>query len=296
MWTVQSVNDLRVIRRSLKGTVALVPTMGALHPGHLSLIEAGKQLADHVIVTIYVNPTQFGPKEDFSKYPRPLADDLAMCEKAGAAGVFHPTNEEVYPPHALESSLMIPSLDGILEGAFRPAHFAGVCRVVAKLFNMAQPDVACFGRKDFQQLKVIEAMTEDLAMPIRIVGCPTLRDADGMAMSSRNRYLTPDMRKRGLGLFKALSEARAMVEERGELDPHAVEAAMQMVLQSHKVEVQYAVVRHPQTLGKIDVIEPLLTGGVVALIAAKVDDVRLIDNMVLSEPRGVSPRSGRDEG
>ncbi len=283
MWTVQTVNDLRVIRRSLQGTVALVPTMGALHAGHLSLIEAGRQLADHVIVTIYVNPTQFGPREDFDRYPRPLADDLTMCEKAGAAGVFHPTHEEMYPPHAIESSLMVPSLDGVLEGAFRPGHFAGVCRVVMKLFNMAQPDVACFGRKDFQQLKVIQAMTEDLALPVRIVGCPTLRDADGMALSSRNRHLTPDMRRRGLGLFKALSEARALVEERGEPDPAAVEAAMRMVLQAHKLNVQYAALRHPQTLGKIDAIEPALTGGVVALIAAKVDDVRLIDNMVLGE-------------
>jgi len=283
MWTVQSISDLRALRRSLEGTVALVPTMGALHAGHLSLIEAGRQLADHVIVTIYVNPTQFGPKEDFSKYPRPLSDDLAMCEKAGATGVFHPSSEEVYPPHVVESSLVIPSLDGVLEGAFRPGHFAGVCRVVAKLFNMTQPDVACFGRKDYQQLKVIEAMTGDLAMPIRIVGCPTLRDPDGVAMSSRNRYLTPDMRKRSLGLFKALSEARAMVEERGELDPSAVEAAMMMVLTSHKLDVQYAALRHPQTLAKIDVIEPKLTGGVVALIAAKVDEVRLIDNMVMGE-------------
>lgn len=283
MWTAQTVADLRSFRRSLKGTVAFVPTMGALHTGHISLIHAGKKLADHVIVSIYVNPTQFGPKEDFTKYPRTLADDLAMCKEAGAAGVFNPTNEEMYPPHGLECRALIPALDTILEGAFRPGHFAGVCRVVAKLFNMVQPDVACFGRKDFQQLRVIEEMTHDLAMPIRIVGCPTLRDPDGMAMSSRNRYLTPETRTRGLGLFKALSEARAMIEERGELDPHAVEAAMNMILVSHKVDVQYAVLRHPHTLAKLDVIEPKLTGGVVALIAAKVDEVRLIDNMVLGE-------------
>jgi pantoate--beta-alanine ligase len=283
MWTAQSVADLRLLRRSLKGTVAFVPTMGALHAGHLSLVQAGRQLADHVIVSIYVNPTQFAPHEDFNRYPRPLADDLTMCLQAGATGVFNPTNEEMYPPNQLECFTLVPALDTILEGEFRPGHFAGVCRVVAKLFNMVQPDIACLGRKDYQQLKVLEAMTEDLAMPIRIVGCPTLRDADGMAMSSRNRYLTPETRKRGLGLFKALSEARAMVEERGETDPAAVEAAMYTILTAHKLATQYAVVRHPRTLTKIDCIEPALTGGVVALIACKVDEVRLIDNMVLGE-------------
>jgi len=283
MWTTQTVSDLRSLRRDLKGTVALVPTMGALHAGHRSLIDAGRKLADHVIVTIYVNPTQFGPKEDFSKYPRTLADDLAMCEAAGAAGVFNPPTDEVYPPNQVECDVRIPSLDAVLEGEFRPGHFAGVCRVVAKLFNMAQPDVACFGRKDFQQLKVIEAMTDDLALPIRIVGCPTLRAPDGMAMSSRNRYLPPESHRHALGLFKALSEARAMVEERGETDPRAVESVMHTVLAAHKVQVQYAVVRHPHTLLKLDCIEPSLTGGVVALIAGKVGEVRLIDNMMLGE-------------
>ncbi len=283
MWIAHTVEELRQHRRSLAGSIAFVPTMGALHAGHLSLVDAGRKLAAHVVVSIYVNPTQFGPNEDFTKYPRTLADDLAMCEQAGAAGVFCPTNEAMYPPHQLECAVNIPALATILEGEFRPGHFAGVCRVVAKLFNMVQPDVACFGRKDLQQLRVIEAMVADLAMPIRIAGCPTLRDQDSMAMSSRNRYLTPELRKRGLGLFAALREARAMVEEQGETDPRAVEAAMRTILAAHRVAVDYAVVRHPRTLLPIDCIEPKVTAGVAAVIAGRVDSVRLIDNLILGE-------------
>ncbi|MEX2214578.1 MAG: pantoate--beta-alanine ligase [Phycisphaeraceae bacterium] len=282
MWTTTTIDDLRTRRRALTGTVAFVPTMGALHAGHVSLIHAAKQLADHVLVSVYVNPTQFGPSEDLTKYPRTLKEDMELCEAAGAAGVFRPGDQVMYPQQ-IACEVNVPQLVTMLEGEHRPGHFAGVCRVVAKLFNMVQPDVACFGRKDFQQLKVIEAMTRDLAMPIRIVGCPTLRDPDGMAMSSRNRYLTPDTRKRGLGLFKALSEARAMVEEQGETDPAAVEGVMHTVLASHKVAIDYTVIRHPQTLAAIDCIEPALTGGVVALVAGRVDDVRLIDNMILAE-------------
>lgn len=285
MWIAHTVEELRRHRKALTGSVAFVPTMGALHAGHLSLVEAGLKLADHAIVSIYVNPTQFGPAEDFTKYPRTLADDLAMCEKAGAAGVFCPTNEVMYPPHQLECAVNIPELATILEGEFRPGHFAGVCRVVAKLFNMVQADVACFGRKDLQQLRVIEAMVDDLAMPVRIVGCPTLREQDGLAMSSRNRYLTPELRKRGLGLFAALRQARSMVEEQGETDPRAIEAAMRTILLAHHIEVQYAVVRHPHTLLPIDCVEPKVTAGVAAVIAGKVDHVRLIDNMILAEPR-----------
>ena len=283
MWIAHTVEELRQQRKALPGSVAFVPTMGALHAGHLSLVDAGLKLAASVIVSIYVNPTQFGPSEDFTKYPRTLASDLAMCESAGAAGVFCPTNEVMYPPHVLECAVNIPALATILEGEFRPGHFAGVCRVVAKLLNMVQPDVACFGRKDLQQLRVIEAMADDLAMPVRIVGCPTLREQDGLAMSSRNRYLTPELRKRGLGLFAALRQARAMVEEQGESDPHAIEAAMRTVLLAHHVEVQYAALRHPRTLLSIDCVEPKVTGGVAAVIAGKVESVRLIDNLILGE-------------
>ncbi len=283
MWTVATIEECREHRAALTGTVALVPTMGALHAGHLSLVEAGKQLADHVLATLYVNPTQFAPNEDFDQYPRPRDEDLAKLERAGVAGVFTPTDAVIYPPQQLPVDIRVPAIAATLEGESRPTHFDGVCRVVTKLFNITQPDVACFGRKDYQQLKIIEAMATDMAMPLRIVGCPTVREQDGLAMSSRNAYLHDEDRQHARGLYKALSEARHLVEQQGETDPATVEAAMQNTMQAHRVEVDYAVVRHPHTLAELDCIEPQLTGGVVALVAGRVGDVRLIDNMVLAE-------------
>lgn len=279
MWQVQRINDFRVKRSRLSGSVAFVPTMGALHRGHISLIDRGHEIADHVVVSIFVNPTQFGAGEDFSKYPRPIEDDLAKCEAAGAAGIFAPTAADMYPPDQLPADVNIPSLATILEGEYRPTHFAGVCRVVLKLLNIVQPDIACFGRKDYQQLKVIESMVGDLNLPVRIEPCETLREADGLAMSSRNAYLSAEDRRHGLGLFKALSEARLMVDA-GETDPEAVNRAMQQNLEAHHVEVDYAQVRHPTTLQPMDIIDPSLAG-IVALVAGRVGKTRLIDNMLL---------------
>ncbi len=281
MFIATTVDDLRAQRRALPGRVAFVPTMGALHAGHVSLIEAGHTLADEVIVSIFVNPTQFAPHEDLAKYPRPLDADLAACQNAGVAGVFVPTVEVMYPPGVAECVVEVPAVADDLEGRLRPGHFRGVCRVCAKLFNMVQPDLACFGMKDYQQLKVIEAMAADLAMPLRIVPCPTKREDDGLAMSSRNVYLSVGERKLALGLSKALREAEAMILEQGETDPAAVEAAMNMVLKAHEVATDYAVLRHPQTLAGMDCIEPKLTDGVVALIAGRVGKTRLIDNRVI---------------
>lgn len=283
MWISSTIQECRESRVSLSGTVAFVPTMGALHAGHLSLVEAAKQIAEHVIVSVYVNPTQFAPTEDFDQYPRPLQHDLELCEQAGAVGVFCPTDSEMYPSTQLEIDINVPALASTLEGEHRPDHFGGVCRVVAKLLNIVQPHAACFGRKDYQQLKVIEAMVTDLAMATRIVGCPTLREQGGLAMSSRNAYLSEEDKKHALGLFKALSEARAMVEQHGEADPATIESAMRQTMKAHRVDVDYAVVRHPHTLATLDCIEPALTGGVVALVAGRVGPVRLIDNMVLAE-------------
>jgi pantoate--beta-alanine ligase len=289
MWQATKVSEVRKLRAALGGRVALVPTMGALHQGHGSLIRAARVLADHVLVSIFVNPTQFGPGEDFERYPRPLEKDLAVCARAGATGVFHPAVADMYPASAAgprapvaECLVTVPSLAGVLEGAVRPTHFQGVCRVVAKLLHIIEPDVACFGRKDYQQLKVIEAMVTDLDIPVRIVGLPTVREADGLARSSRNAYLSAELRPRAVALYQALQSARELVEQEGETDPAAVEAAMRGVLGSHHVDaVDYAVVRHPQTLAELDCIEPQLTGGVVALIACRLGPVRLIDNLVL---------------
>jgi len=277
-----------VRRGALRGKVALVPTMGALHEGHATLIRTAGALADHVLVSIFVNPTQFAPGEDFERYPRPLERDLEVCAAAGAQGVFHPTGAQMYPGGAAhptagpECLITVPSLAGMLEGAARPTHFQGVCRVVAKLLHIVEPDVACFGRKDYQQLKIIEAMATDLDLPVRIVGLPTVREPDGLARSSRNAYLSVEQRARAVALHQALEAARELVERQGETDPAAVEAAMRTVLGTHHVDgIDYAVVRHPHTLAPLDCIDPALTGGVVALIACRLGPVRLIDNMGL---------------
>ncbi|MEZ6192368.1 MAG: pantoate--beta-alanine ligase [Phycisphaerales bacterium] len=276
-----TVSDARAHRRALKGKVALVPTMGALHEGHLQHIRACRQHADHVIVSVFVNPTQFNEKQDYQKYPRTLEVDIRLCAEAGADAVFAPEADELYPPAQIPVEVSVPSLAGVLEGRDRPGHFQGVCRVVVKLLNIIQPDLVSFGRKDYQQLRVVSAVVSDLLMPVRILEIPTVREPDGLAMSSRNTRLTPEQRQRAPGLFKALSAAKQMVEQDEETDPHAVEQAMRAVLRAHQVEVGYTAVRHPQTLGELECIEPALTGGVIALVAGHVGGVRLIDNMLL---------------
>src|SRR4051812_46572458 len=193
MTVVKTIADARAERAKL-GKLALVPTMGALHRGHLSLIEYAKQIAPFTAVSIFVNPTQFGPKEDYTKYPRPIEEDLDKCEQAGVDFVFMPSAEEMYPPGVPDVTVDLPGLTSVLEGKHRPGHFKGVCQVVAKLFNIVQPSVACFGQKAFQQRRVIEAMVQALDMPIDVTACPTLRDPDGLAMSSRNMYLSPEDR------------------------------------------------------------------------------------------------------
>ncbi|MEE9212172.1 MAG: pantoate--beta-alanine ligase [Phycisphaeraceae bacterium] len=281
MWVAKTIEQVRQHRKQTIGTVALVPTLGALHEGHLALIRAARSQGDHTLVSIFVNPTQFGPDEDYERYPRPLDQDLAACEREQVAGVFAPEVNQMYPPGQPAAQVQVPALAADLEGACRPGHFAGVCRVVAKLFNLIQPDVAMFGQKDYQQLRIIEAMVADLAMPIRIVAVPTVREADGLALSSRNAYLDAAERRHALGLFKALREAEVLIEQGGETDPAAVERTMQQVLEAHQVQVDYAVVRHPRSLAKLDSIDPTLSGGVVALVAGRLSNVRLIDNMII---------------
>jgi pantoate--beta-alanine ligase len=278
---LNSVDEARARRQGLKGTVALVPTMGALHEGHLQHVRLCRELADHVWVSVFVNPTQFNEHEDYQKYPRTLAEDIRKCADAGADAVFAPEANALYPPTQLPVDIDAPVLTGDLEGRDRPGHFQGVCRVVVKLLNIIRPDIVSFGRKDYQQLCVIQAVVDDLMMPIRIARVPTVREPDGLAISSRNTRLGPADRPRAVGLFKALNAAKQMVEQDGETDPGAVEQAMQAVLRSYQIEVGYAVVRHPQTLSELSCIEPTLTGGVIALLAGSLGEVRLIDNMLL---------------
>eukprot|EP00752_Nemacystus_decipiens_P014517 g12926.t1 len=251
--------------------------MGALHEGHLKLVEEAKRLTDEVWVTIFVNPTQFGPNEDLAKYPRPIEDDLAACQRLGVSAVFNPEPDEVYAPSVIPMELDVPSLTGEFEGAHRPGHFAGVCRVVLKLFNLCQPRYACFGQKDYQQLRVIEAMVEDLNLPIAIQRVPTIRETDGLAMSSRNRYLSEDERKRAVGLHKALQLAKQLIQADGETDPAIIEQAMEQVLVVHKIEPDYCAVRQPETLSRLDLVQP----PVVALIAGRLGGVRLLDNLLI---------------
>jgi pantoate--beta-alanine ligase len=268
-------------RAALVGSVALVPTMGALHDGHIEHIRVCRGLADHVLVSVFVNPTQFGPGEDFERYPRALEADIQRCAQAGAAGVFTPSVDELYPPTRAGVVIDVPSLTADLEGRHRPDHFQGVCRVVAKLLNIFRPDFVSFGRKDYQQLRVVQTMVRDLMIPTRVVEVPTVREADGLAMSSRNLRLDTGQRQRALGMYKALLCARRLVEQDGETDSRAVEKAMHAVLEAHHVEVDYTAVRHPQTLTEPACIEPALSDGVIALVAGSVGPVRLIDNMLL---------------
>lgn len=261
--------------------VGLVPTMGALHDGHVRLIERCREEAGFVVVSIFVNPTQFGPNEDYTRYPRTFEADLARCRGAGAALVFAPTPEVIYPSGATSTFVEVPGLSEVLEGASRPGHFRGVATVVLKLFEIVRPDLAIFGQKDYQQQLVIRRMVDDLHVPVRIVTEPTVREADGLAMSSRNRYLDPAQRQTALGLFRALAEARRAVAG-GETSADRVRQILRETLESSEgVRLDYAEVADGKTLEPID----RLGGGIraVALVAAWVGSTRLIDNLALTE-------------
>lgn len=281
MTVVQSIADCRVERAKL-GRVALVPTMGALHDGHLSLVHTARRHAPHVAVSIFVNPTQFGPREDFARYPRPLEADLEKCRSAGVDLVFNPPADEIYPPGAPNLVIDLPQLTESLEGKHRPGHFKGVCQVVAKLFNIVLPEVACFGQKDFQQLRVISAMVWSLNLPIEVVGCPTLRDRDGLAMSSRNQYLSPDERRRALSISRALMLASGEVRE-GVRQTNRLIATMQNVLLDPgdlgrvPVSIDYVAAVDAVTLKPVETV----AAPTALLIAARVGSTRLIDNMVV---------------
>jgi pantoate--beta-alanine ligase len=255
--------------------LGLVPTMGFLHAGHLSLVEEARRRSDLVVVSIFVNPVQFGPNEDFEKYPRDEARDLELCREAGVAAVFLPAPAAMYLPGA-SVYVVEERLERGLCGARRPGHFRGVCTVVAKLFNIALPDVAVFGQKDFQQAAVLRRMTRDLNFPVEIVVSPILREADGLAMSSRNVYLAGDERQRALGLSRALAAAVEAVAA-GTCAADEVRRQMCAVLERHALTVDYAEIVDAATL------EPVAEAhqGHVALIAAYCGRTRLIDNRVL---------------
>lgn len=262
--------------------VGLVPTMGALHPGHFSLVEAARAECDVVVVTIFVNPTQFGPHEDLARYPRTMEQDLQGLGRLGVELVFAPDVETMYPAGAT-TWIEPPRVAADLEGACRPGHFRGVATIVLKLFQVLAADVAFFGEKDFQQCLVIRHMVRDLLVPITLRFCPTVREADGLALSSRNRYLDAAQREQALGLSRALAAAKAAAANA--CDVSTIEREMASVLEAHRMDaIEYATVRDAETL------EPLaeLDRAAVALIAARVGATRLIDNCRLEPPRSSS--------
>lgn len=274
--TVAGIREVVGGLRSGNARVALVPTMGALHDGHLALVDAARRSADIVVVSIFVNPLQFGPTEDFTRYPRTIEADSAALAARGVASVFAPGVDEMYGPGARTVVAPRPYAE-LFEGAVRPAHFAGVLTVVAKLFNIVQPDVAVFGQKDLQQLSLVRAMARDLDFPVAVEAVDTVRETDGLAMSSRNRYLSEADRIRATELYAGLSASRATFA-RGERDPRLVAAAGKEVLsRDRKLSVDYLAVVDPDNFATPD----KATIGNAVITAVRVGNTRLIDNVIL---------------
>jgi pantoate--beta-alanine ligase len=276
MQIITSLPDLRTARLSLYGTVGLVPTMGYLHEGHLSLVSRAKAENEHAIVTIFVNPTQFGANEDLSKYPRDLERDLSLLRPLGVEVVWTPSAEVMYPP-GYQTWVEVEALTNPLEGAMRPGHFRGVTTVVAKLFNATQPNKAYFGQKDAQQAAVIRRMAVDLNFPLEVVVCPTAREADGLAMSSRNKYLNEAERKAATVLFRSLSAAKDLYES-GERNAETIRRKMKETLEAEPLaQMQYVSCADYDTLEELDEVK----GKALLSMAVFLGKTRLIDNVVL---------------
>jgi pantoate--beta-alanine ligase len=273
----QAVREAR--RRGL--TVGLVPTMGALHEGHRRLIEASRSRDGFVVVSIFVNPTQFAPHEDLTRYPRPLADDLALCARAGVDLVFHPEPAEMYPS-GFQTFVEVTQVQQPLEGEHRPGHFRGVATVVLKLLNATQPDRAYFGQKDAQQAAVVQRMVADLSVPVDLVVLPTVREPDGLARSSRNRYLDPGQRQQAVLLWRALSAARRAFES-GQRNAHELECiARDEIARTGEVVPDYVAVVDPVSFRPLDT----LSGSALLALAVRLGGTRLIDNLLLTEEGG----------
>lgn len=267
--------------RSKGGQVGLVPTMGALHGGHMSLIRRAAGECEFVAVTDYVNPLQFGPTEDLAAYPRDLERDLRLAEEAGADLVFAPTPEDMWP-HPGATTVRVEGLTEVMEGAARPGHFDGVTTIVAKLFSLAGPCWAYFGEKDFQQLAVVRRMALDLSLPVEVIGCPTVRDSDGLALSSRNAYLSDEERSVAPQLYYALLAAKRAIEEDELTAPDRAVALMAQSLCRHRrFQLDYAEVAHPDDLRRPERI----TGEVRLFMAARLGRARLIDNVAANPPQ-----------
>lgn len=273
---IEEVRQAVAAARKQGASIGLVPTMGALHAGHASLIQTARREMGFVVVTIFVNPTQFGPKEDLSRYPRPLEADLAVCARENVDLVFHPEPEVMYPA-GFCTFVEVQGLQDVLCGASRPGHFRGVATVVLKLFNMVQPDVAYFGQKDAQQARIIRQMVADLDVPVRLRICPIIREPDGLALSSRNQYLDPDQRRQAVVLHQALEEVRRSIAA-GERDAARLrEALTRRIAATPGATLDYAALVDAATL------QPLqrVTGEVLVALAVKFGSTRLIDNILI---------------
>lgn len=281
MQVIESIDQMQKTSETLRlggELLALVPTMGYLHGGHLELMKVGKSHADRLMISIFVNPTQFEPEEDLERYPRDTAGDLEKARAVGADIVFMPSPQAMYP-YAYQTSVSVSDLTRHLCGLSRPSHFQGVTTVVAKLFHIMKPHIAVFGQKDYQQLTVVTRMVMDLNMDIRIVGVPTVREPDGLAMSSRNGYLNADERKSALSLYQSLELARGMVAG-GERNAAVVRAAVEAYIKARPfTKIEYVTLCDPVTLEDVDTVE---TDTLLAL-AVRVGRTRLIDNCLIRE-------------
>jgi len=283
MEVAETIEDVRNLVSSARGEgskIGLVPTMGALHVGHISLIEAAVKDCDFVVVSIFVNPTQFGPGEDFKKYPRPLEADLEICREAGVDMVFAPEPQHIYPVENV-TWVTVEKLTEPLCGRSRPGHFRGVTTVCAKLFNIVAPDAAYFGQKDAQQAIVIKRMVADLNMPLEIVVCPTVREPNGLAVSSRNQYLTAQQKKDAANIYKSLQTCRRLIDA-GTTETNQIIAEMQKILrQIPSGQIEYISIVDAETLESTEKI----AGRILAAVAVKIGPARLIDNILVDAGR-----------
>ena len=276
MRATDSLSELRTIRASMDGTFGLVPTMGALHAGHGSLVDRARTECRHVGVSIFVNPSQFGPGEDFAKYPRMIRRDLDLLDSMGVDVVWMPTAEFMYPP-GFQTWITVEEISAPLEGKCRPGHFRGVATVVAKLLNSFMPDKAYFGQKDAQQVAVLKRMVSDLNFPVELVVCPTVREPDGLALSSRNAYLSPEERKAATVLYRALSAARKKYDG-GERDAESLRTTMREVVSFEPLaQEQYISAADPETLEELRKID----SAVLLSLAVRIGKTRLIDNFLI---------------
>jgi pantoate--beta-alanine ligase len=282
MQVLRTVAELSQWRAAATAPVGFVPTMGYLHEGHLSLVRRARAGNRSVVVSIFVNPTQFGPHEDFQRYPRDLNRDLALLETAQVDAVFTPEVDEMYPTGA-STMVEVEALSSILEGASRPGHFRGVATIVCKLFHLVHPDRAYFGEKDYQQLQVIQRMVDDLRMSIEVVGCSTIREPDGLAMSSRNVYLSPPERRAAAALSRALAQVERLFKD-GVCDASRLQAEVQNMLSKEPlIRTDYMAIVHPHTLQPV---VRITADGAVVCLAVWIGHTRLIDNIRLSGRAG----------